>query len=244
MAWAIKQKTKAPAVKVVLMVMANYADENGFCWPSQEKLAEDAGISRRHVISIVNHLADIGLVRKSSRAAGVSGRVFNVYQLVKSDADDVKSDACDVKLEAHDVKSDDAADVNSTTSSRELSSHYTIIEPIKDNNPPIAPPKQKPARKRKASVVVNYSPAFEAFWAAYPKRQGGNPKFEAWRSYSQLIDAGVSHDAIMVGTLAYAAQADDPRYIAQAVTFLNQRRFEDDYKPVAAKKIRIGGGFC
>lgn len=39
-AWAEKQKTGSPARKVLLLVLANYADENGLCWPSQATLAE------------------------------------------------------------------------------------------------------------------------------------------------------------------------------------------------------------
>jgi hypothetical protein len=39
-AWAEKQKTGSPACKVLLLVLANYADERGYCWPSQEKLSK------------------------------------------------------------------------------------------------------------------------------------------------------------------------------------------------------------
>jgi hypothetical protein len=39
-AWAEKQKTGSPSCKVLLLVLANYADEHGYCWPSQEKLAK------------------------------------------------------------------------------------------------------------------------------------------------------------------------------------------------------------
>lgn len=39
-AWAEKQKTGSPSRKVLLLVLANYADENGFCWPSQSRLAD------------------------------------------------------------------------------------------------------------------------------------------------------------------------------------------------------------
>jgi hypothetical protein len=39
-AWAEKQVTGSPARKVLLLVLANYADEDGICWPSQETLAK------------------------------------------------------------------------------------------------------------------------------------------------------------------------------------------------------------
>jgi hypothetical protein len=39
-AWAEKQKTGAPGCKLLLLVLANYANDKGFCWPSQETLAK------------------------------------------------------------------------------------------------------------------------------------------------------------------------------------------------------------
>ena len=44
-AWAVRQKVGPPARKLLLLVLANYADADGICWPSQETLAEDTGMS-------------------------------------------------------------------------------------------------------------------------------------------------------------------------------------------------------
>jgi len=44
-AWAVRQKVGPPARKLLLLVLANYADADGICWPSQETLAEDTGLS-------------------------------------------------------------------------------------------------------------------------------------------------------------------------------------------------------
>jgi len=40
-AWAINQKTGSTRRKALLLALANYADENGVCWPSQERLARN-----------------------------------------------------------------------------------------------------------------------------------------------------------------------------------------------------------
>jgi DNA-binding transcriptional MocR family regulator len=40
-AWAIRQTTGAARRKVLLLALANYADDKGVCWPSQETLARD-----------------------------------------------------------------------------------------------------------------------------------------------------------------------------------------------------------
>src|SRR5207245_1513586 len=41
-AWAEKQKTGSPSRKALLLVLANYANEDGFCWPSQTTLSKGA----------------------------------------------------------------------------------------------------------------------------------------------------------------------------------------------------------
>jgi hypothetical protein len=40
-AWALGQTTGAAGRKLLLLALANYADENGVCWPAQETLARD-----------------------------------------------------------------------------------------------------------------------------------------------------------------------------------------------------------
>jgi Helix-turn-helix domain len=40
-AWSIRQTTGSARRKLLLLALANYADENGVCWPSQETLGRD-----------------------------------------------------------------------------------------------------------------------------------------------------------------------------------------------------------
>lgn len=55
-AWAIKQNTGSTRRKALLLALANYADPNGVCWPSQERLAGDTEQSvdsiQRHSIAL------------------------------------------------------------------------------------------------------------------------------------------------------------------------------------------------
>lgn len=55
-AWAIKQITGSTRRKALLLALANYADPNGICWPSQERLAGDTEQSvdsiQRHSIAL------------------------------------------------------------------------------------------------------------------------------------------------------------------------------------------------
>lgn len=71
---------------------------------------------------------------------------------------------------------------------------------------------------------------FEKFWKSYPKREGANPKAPARKSFFAAVKSGADPPAITAGAAAYAADPSTKigtSYVAQAVTWLNQKRWED-----------------
>jgi hypothetical protein len=73
---------------------------------------------------------------------------------------------------------------------------------------------------------------FQRFWKAYPRRDGANPKSPAKRKFIGAVRSGADPLAIISAAESYASEeaAKDrvgTPYIAQAVTWLNQRRWED-----------------
>lgn len=89
--------------------------------------------------------------------------------------------------------------------------------------------------------------SFERFWSAYPKRLGSNPKQPARMKFLKLVALGENEQAIVNGAHAYAQQQRSANkvgteYIAMAVTWLNQRRWEDydaPLNPVAAAAAKV-----
>lgn len=67
MAWAVEQKTGSTIGKAILLMLANYADSDGRCFPSYERIANDCECSRRSVISWVDRLEQLGLLKKEVR---------------------------------------------------------------------------------------------------------------------------------------------------------------------------------
>jgi biotin operon repressor len=61
-AWALSQRVGLPARKLVLLVLATYADKHGICWPSQETLAEKTGMSVDSVQRHAKKLKELGLL--------------------------------------------------------------------------------------------------------------------------------------------------------------------------------------
>lgn len=86
--------------------------------------------------------------------------------------------------------------------------------------------KGKDKRTRDAST----SDAFEKFWEAYPHRKGSNPRKPAEEQFDREVKRGADPQAIIAGAKRFA-EADKQNigtpYIAQAVKWLRDRRWED-----------------
>ena len=101
----------------------------------------------------------------------------------------------------------------------------------------------KPEPKEKDNVKENvkekdntYSCAFEALWAAYPRKK---EKANAYKCYKARLADGFSEDELMTAVKRYAdeckARRTEARYIKLGATFLSSSTpFQDylgDYKP-------------
>lgn len=66
-AWALKQRTGSATLKGVLVAVANYADERGRCWPSQERLAWLTEMGERTVRRSLLELEEKGFLKRQDR---------------------------------------------------------------------------------------------------------------------------------------------------------------------------------
>ena len=103
---------------------------------------------------------------------------------------------------------------------------------------------EKTLRTRARARADGYSPEFEAFWRAYPARAGSNPKYPASQKFEAHCARGVDPQVMIRAAEAYAADELQREkvgtvYIAQAVTWLNQRRFEvETVAPLTAEQLK------
>lgn len=82
MAWALKQNVGSPTRKLVLLAIANYADENGKCWPSQERLCQDTELGERTIRDALKGLEADGYITRTSRHVNGNKRQTDILQLV------------------------------------------------------------------------------------------------------------------------------------------------------------------
>jgi hypothetical protein len=93
---------------------------------------------------------------------------------------------------------------------------------------PLPPPTPTPTKKkttRPASGVVH--PGFDDFWSAYPRRDVSKSlAVTAWNKAMPPLDAVLA--ALSWQTVGDQWTRDDGRFIPQATTYLNQRRWEGE----------------
>ena len=78
--WALHNVRIEPVAKMVLVSMAEPADENGVCWPSQKFLADSSGVHVNTVKRKVKWLQENGIISVLRRRVGVH-KTKNKYRL-------------------------------------------------------------------------------------------------------------------------------------------------------------------
>ena len=77
---AMKTKVGNPLRKLVLLKLADNANDQGECWPSYQYIADQCEIGKRTVIGHIDSLIQAGYLTKTSRK-GPKGNSSNVYVL-------------------------------------------------------------------------------------------------------------------------------------------------------------------
>lgn len=84
-AWAFEQYVPQPGAKLVLLALANFANEQGLCWPSQATIAE---LTSQGVRTVRGHLAtleEMGLIARQARIREDGTYASDAYQLLMGD---------------------------------------------------------------------------------------------------------------------------------------------------------------
>jgi uncharacterized protein YdaU (DUF1376 family) len=92
-------------------------------------------------------------------------------------------------------------------------------------------PEPEPKKERELTLLIDGAPLadrqsdFEAWWSAYPKRVG---KLAARKAYDKARKDGASAAALLAGLRDRGRWSDDPRFIPNPATWLNQGRWDDE----------------
>lgn len=78
---AMQSKVGNPLRKLVLIKLADNANDQGECWPSYQYIADQCEMSKRSVMAHIDALIEAGFLRKEHRIGGEKGNKSNVYTL-------------------------------------------------------------------------------------------------------------------------------------------------------------------
>lgn len=213
MVQAMKTKVGNPLRKLVLIKLADNANDEGECWPSYQHIADQCEISRSTVKVHIRELEKAGLLRREFRRAGELNQ-SNIFHLT------LDGGAAENRGGAASALPGAAENPGGGAAENPRTSHPS--EPV---NEPV--------------TLVGSGPAdsgFEAAWKAYPKRDGSNPKNKASSAWNARLKEGVTAEVMLAGVARYAAYcvakgSVGTEFVMQAQRFLGKgREFENDWK--------------
>jgi hypothetical protein len=208
--WARSARGITAAQKVVLLLLADMANDAAECWPGLTSLAADGCISERCARDSLRALESAGLVES---IPGGGRHRTNLYRLRLNNTETRQPVPPFAHQETRQM----------TTQTRQMTTETR--QPFPETRQPLPPnPKnpQEPSRTLKDNARERE--AFNDFWAAYPRKVG---KGAAETAFAKARARGATVADIAHG-LNRQTWPDDPRFIPHPATWLNQRRWQDD----------------
>lgn len=196
-------------VAVLWCVLQAINSKTGRAFTSLERLAELAGVSARSVPRSLKRLCDHGyLVKEFERGSNRS----SIYSAVATDKLVTDESVSDESVSDTSVTDENAgvaltdSSVYALTDSSDISASYQLQYP----------------------TSVKALDRFPDFWASYPRKEGKAKAAKVWKA--QKLDKPA--DRIIKDVLARLSDPQhwtDAQYIPHPATYLNQRRWEDEW---------------
>ena len=226
---AMKTKVGNPLRKLVLIKLADNANDMGECWPSYQHIADQCEIGRSTVKVHIRELEKSGLLRREFRRKGELNQ-SNVFHLTLEGgaAPALGGGAADNPPGAGDNPGGGAGAAPRTSHSSE-----PVKEPVK--------PKVADAPD---------SVAFDRFWALYPRKVGKSAAEKAWAKIKVTADLfDLMAKSLAAWTVSTDWTKDGGQFIPHASTWLNGKRWEDELPqpagaaPIASRRPASGPDF-
>ena len=228
LAWASKQKAGSGNNKLVLLSLANFANDKNECFPSIKTLCNITELSKSTVIRCINSLEKAGLLKIKRRfieSENNNRQTSNLYLLNIEYHADTPQCQNDTPLYHSDTPP-------SVTQTPHITSN--IINLKKNNSNTLEDENEQLGKMIYSGMFLNkkkkneYSEEFEEFWKEYPDRPNDN-KHGAYLKFQQSLKE-IKYDDLLEKTKQFAkSQANaDKKFIPQAKTWLNQKRYNDE----------------
>ena len=215
---ALKTKVGNPLRKLVLLKLADNANDQGECWPSYQYIADQCEMSKRSVMLHISKLIEDGFLKKEHRLGGEKFNKSNLYTLMVG-----AGDSLGVVQEIHPPSAGDSLGGGAGDSPRT----YHSLEPI-----------SKPLDQSKIAREELIQSSFDYWWKAYPTKTARKASLKKWQSITKKMDDNTvteltNHIVADVKFRLDGLANGDDRFIGfdrlHPSTYLNQERYNDDF---------------
>ncbi len=200
------QNSGASGTKLLLLLaIADFADDAGRAYPGVETLAKKSRMSERNTRYALKALVQSGEL-DIERGAGRNGT--NVYHVRVSAVAGVSEGL-------QPVAPAKFAPLQPSVAGGANQRHKGVQ--------PVAPEPSLNHQKNRHA----YTPAFESAWDIYPQRAGDNPKVEAFKKWNARLQAGRTEVQMFEGVQRYRAFCDSDgitgtRFVKQGARFFGE----------------------
>jgi hypothetical protein len=219
--WAFDQPISATE-KVVLLALADYANESGVCWPSIALLVKRAHVGERTVQRSLQFLEDKGFITRERRLRENGSDTSNLYRLMF----DRSCQEVSISIK-NNHKSSGGVNLAPYGEGVMQTGGEGVAQTGGEGVMQTVP--RTTIKNHHIEPSISSDSDFEEFWAAYPKRPN-NPRKKAMEAYRKARKI-VSQKQLLEAVNLYAAymEGENPKFIAMAATWLNGERWNCDY---------------
>lgn len=221
-AWAISQRVGSPTGKVLLMCLANYANERGECWPFQTTIANEAELSRRTAIIWLNRLEKDGFIKRKRRQTkdGFRTSDFVTLQLDKLPEPSEPFDPDDMEDEIQSAESALRRNLSASDGQPRCISRSKNDRKIHSKEP-----SPKPLKEPSSGARARGTDGFEKLWEEWPEKERPE-KIEAARwAFDRLPTVKKSLAVQQAGRFRRITKAK--KKMALMIPYLKLMQFDD-----------------
>jgi len=202
--WAWEQTTTSSGQRLVLIALADRADDEGHCWPSAAWLARKCGLNERSVRRHLVTLEDQGLLQRERRhrANGELG-VYDYSLPVE----------IIVVTTGHQRPVDQRTPTPGSPPDTSARAETTI-----------------PKTSITTTDVVVGDSSFQRFWDAYGKKIGKKAAVSMWHRHV-AAPSGPDPEAVIAAATQYAGVTDQ-KFRKDPERWLRDHRWEDDFDQI------------
>ena len=230
--------------KLVLIALADMADDKGVCWPAMKSLAGKSICSKRTAQRAIQNFEKMNLLTKYERPNDNKRNDSNLYQLhfmelLRMGNSELVGDTQSPSGRQSDTHRGDTQSPSGRQSDtqRVTPSHPNLsIEPTNRTY-------QEPIKGTRGGTAADATGAtaklFDEFRAAYPANRRGTEVKQARAQFAAAVKKVDDPQVIIAAAAKYAThckvQGTEPKYIKSMWRWLRDERYLDEYAPGAGQ---------